>query len=112
MKLNNRQLTFDQQPIILNDRTLVPVRAIFEALGANVVWDDSSQTVISNKNEIEIKLTIGSNVMTINGKEKVLDVSPQIISGRTLIPVRAIAESFDVDVDYNVYNQTVLLCSK
>jgi parvulin-like peptidyl-prolyl isomerase len=83
---------------IINDRTMVPLRAIFEALGAEVTWDDATRTAVSNRDGMEIRITIGENRLLKNGEEVILDVPAQIVDSRTLVPVRAIAESYDCKV--------------
>lgn len=107
--LNGEQLYFDQPPIIKEDRTLVPLRAIFEALGANVDWNQDTQTVTANKDEINISMTIGSNTMQKNNSSITLDVSAQIVNDRTLVPARAIAEAFGCNVEWNGDEQTVTI---
>lgn len=107
--LNGKEIDFDQTPIIVDGRTLVPLRAIFEALGATVDWNGTTQTVTSTKEGVTISMTIGQTEMYKNGEVKRLDVAPQIIGGRTLVPVRAIAESFDIDVEWNGDTNTVIL---
>lgn len=100
--LDGNQLVFDQPPIIRNDRTLVPVRAIFEALEAEVTWDGETATVTAVKDDTTIKLVINSDIMMVNSKKVVLD-SPAIIAadtGRTLVPLRAISESFKIGVSW------------
>lgn len=99
--VNGMQVDFDQQPIIQNDRALVPLRGIFEALGADVYWDSASRSIISSKNGTNLIMTIGSNTMYKNGVAQYLDVPPQIINDQTMVPVRVIAESFDCDVLWN-----------
>lgn len=98
---NNSELFFDQPPIIVNNRTLVPLRAIFEAMGASVEWDQNTQTVTSRKNDTTISLTIGSDTMYKNGESIMLDVPAQVVNNRTLVPVRAISEAFGADVEWN-----------
>ena len=98
--LNGAILSFDQQPIIQNGRTLVPLRAIFEALGADVQWEQSTQTVTAVRGNITVSFTIGSNILIKNGEQITLDVSAQIVGGRTLVPARAVAESFGADVKW------------
>ena len=77
------------QPIVQNDRTLVPVRFISESFGANVGWDGDTETVTVTLGGRTIVLKIGSDIMTIDGTETTLDVPAQTISDRTLIPLRA-----------------------
>ncbi len=107
--INGTPVAFDQPPIIQNDRTLVPLRAIFEALGGTVGWDDVTQTVTSVKGDITVRLTIGSNLLYVNEAAVKLDVPAQLVNGRTLVPARAVAESFRCKVDWDEKTQTVLI---
>lgn len=109
VKVNGQSITFDQAPIIDNGRTLVPVRAIFEALGASVEWYSETGTVVSKKGKTTVKMTIGSSTMQKDGKDITLDVPAQLINDRTLAPVRAIAEAFGCNVDWNGNTQTVTI---
>ena len=109
VKLNGEKIIFDQNPIILNGRTLVPMRAIFEALGAEVDWDGETKSVTARYEDITIKIQIGSSTMLKNGQSLQMDVCPQLVDGRTMVPVRAISDSFKVAVDWNGYTRTVLL---
>lgn len=108
--LNGEAIEFDQSPIIVDGRTLVPLRAIFEALGATVDWNGETKTVTSTKDGTTISMTIGKAEMYKNGEVKELNVASQIVGGRTLVPVRAIAESFNVNVDWDGDTRTVILC--
>lgn len=83
--INGQPLSFEKeaQPTIENSRTLVPLRAIFEALGAEVQWDDKTKTVSSKKGNSEIKLVINGQAF-INGQPVNLDVPAKIVEGRTL----------------------------
>ena len=100
---------YDQNPELINNRTLVPLRAIFEAMGADVHWDQATQTVTSTRKGVTIKLTIGDSALYKNGKSIPVDVPAQIINGRTMIPVRVIAEAFGADVDWNGNGRAVLI---
>lgn len=90
-----------QKPVIVDGRTLVPLRAIFEAMGAEVNWDNNTQTVTATRNGTAISLAIGSDKLYVNGEERTLDVPAQLINGSTMVPVRAVAESFNCEVDWN-----------
>ena len=107
--LNDSLIKFDQPPVIKDDRTLVPLRAIFEALGATVDWDGETQTVTSVRGDKEVKLSIGSNVLYVNSQAVELDVPAQLINDRTMVPVRAVAESFDCFVDWDGEQKTVII---
>ena len=110
--LNGNLIRFDQPPVIKDDRTLVPLRAIFEALGATVDWDGTTQTVTSVRGDKKVVLTIGNDVLYVNSQEVKLDVPAQLISDRTMVPVRAVAESFDCFVDWDGESQTVIIEEK
>lgn len=105
--LDDKLLTFDVEPQIINGRTMVPMRKIFESLGAVVTWDESSRTVTGKKGDTTVNVTIDSKVLFKNSSPKALDVAPVIIDGRTLVPVRAIAESFDCTVEWVEKTRTV-----
>ena len=107
--LNGTALTFDQPPVVEGGRTLVPMRAIFEALGAKVDWIGTERRAKAEKDGITVSLTIGSRIMVRNGESIELDVPAMSIGGRTLVPVRAIAESFGADVKWNAETRTVII---
>ena len=107
VRLNGYELYFDQPPIIVDNRTLVPLRAIFEAMGASVDWIQSEQTVISQRDDVVISLQIGSDFMYRNGEQIILDVPAMVVNDRTLVPVRAISEAFGAEVDWNNSTKTV-----
>ncbi|MGN0183447.1 MAG: stalk domain-containing protein [Candidatus Ornithomonoglobus sp.] len=107
--LNGIPVSFDQNPIIEDGRTLVPLRAIFEALGAVIDWDGDTQTVTSTKNGTVVKLKIGDNIMQKNDERIELDVPAKIVNERTLVPARAVAEAFGCKVDWNGDTQTVII---
>ena len=105
-------LTFDQAPLIIEGRTFVPLRAIFEKLGAKVEWDGETRTITSKKGDTSVSMTIDKNIMTVNNDEKELDTAPKIVNGRTLVPVRAVAEAFSCSVDRNGETNTVIITQK
>ena len=107
--INGTALTFDQPPVIEGGRTLVPMRAIFQALGARVEWDGNTKTAIAEKDGVTVSLTIGSGVMVRNGESIELEVPAIARGGRTLIPVRAVAESFGADVKWDAEKRTVTI---
>lgn len=127
--LDGEQIQFDVQPIIENDRTLVPMRAIFEALGAEVKWYNEDQIVkVYLNNEISstaLELTVGSAMMKrtrfshtggpggagVPVERIELDVPAKIISERTFVPLRAVSEAFDCDVLWDGDTKTVTITS-
>ncbi len=91
----------ETNPFIESGRTLVPMRAIFEALDCEVCYNEKERAVYTVGNGKLVKLVIDSNIAEINGEPCELDVSAKIVNGRTVVPLRFIAETLDKDVDYN-----------
>lgn len=106
--LNGQGLKFEVPPTIENGRTLVPLRAIFEALGANIKWDDNTQTITATKPGTEIKLIIGGQTYK-NGQQISLDVPAKIINGRTLVPLRFVSEAMGCQVDWDGDTETITI---
>jgi len=107
--VKDEERTFDQMPVIISGRTLVPMRGIFEALGAAVFWDDATKTVTGKRGGKTIALTISESNAIVDGEFKVLDVAPQIINGRTMVPVRFISEALGEEVGWNGETKTVTI---
>jgi hypothetical protein len=102
-----RNMKFDTPPVIKDGRTLIPVRAVSEAFGAEVTWDPIGQTVTILKGETEIVLEIGSLGALVNGEEAILDVPSEIMGGRTVIPLRFVVENLGLTVDWDEETETV-----
>ncbi len=98
-------------PQIINSRTMVPLRSIFEALGANVEWHAPTSTAISTIGDDKVEITIGEKKIKKNGEylETEIDVPAQIVDSRTLVPVRAISEAYDCTVEWDADTRTVLI---
>ena len=103
-----------QDPIIIEGRTLVPMRTIFEALGADVQWidEDGVQSIVAATEETTINMTINSEKFYVNGEEKTLDVPAQLINDKTLVPIRAISESLGCSVEWEQETKTVIIESR
>lgn len=111
VNLDGRRLSFEVPPIIDNGRTLVPLRAIFEAMGAHVEWNASTRTVTATKDGTKVILAIGSTKPTVNGQVTVLDVPAKIVDDRTLAPLRFVGEAFGGKVAWNQSTYTVDITS-
>ena len=109
--LDGRRLTFDVPPYLVNGRTLVPLRVIFEELGASIVWDNVTKTVTATKGGTVVVLTIGDTSPTVNGQIRPIDQPMIAVNGRTLVPLRFVAEAFGVKVDWNPAALTVTITS-
>ncbi len=96
----------DVDPVIVNDRMLVPLRQVFEKMGAEVVWDDSTKTATCTLNDISVKVTLNTPVAEINGESFSLDAAPAVVNDRILVPVRFIAEGLGARVTYRNNTKT------
>lgn len=105
--LNDSKLEFDQPPVTHNYRTMVPIRKIVEALGAEVSWNNDTETASITKGSINVKITIGNSTIYSNGREIITDTPAMILNDRTLVPVRFISEIFGCAVDWNEESKTV-----
>lgn len=110
--LNGEKMTFDVNPFIENDRTLVPFRAIFEAVGADVQWDAETRTVIAarEKNNETTFITLQIDLAAfVNSEEKELDVPAKIVNDRTFVPLRFVVEALGEKVEWDGESYSVLI---
>jgi hypothetical protein len=105
--VNDSVLPAYPPPIESGGRILLPMRTIFEALGATVKWEEATQTAIGTRGDVTVRMTINSRVASINERQVTLDVPAQLISGSTYMPVRFPAEAFGAEVGWNAVSQTV-----
>jgi hypothetical protein len=107
--VNGEEPEFDVAPVIKDGSSLVPFRAISEALKAEVSWNEDEKSVTVTKDGIVVKLILGSTTAYVNGKEVTLEVPGQLLSGRTVVPVRFISEAFKAQVDWEPVSQSVVI---
>ena len=98
-----------QGPVIVEERTLVPVRGVFEAIGFEVDWDDDARAATLTRADFTVIVTLDSNVFTTNGASHNLEVPAQLIGGRTLLPIGAVLESVGYEVDWDAATRTVVI---
>ena len=111
--VDGQRVSFDGEPRILNGRTMVPIRAIFEALGADVEWNNDARTAIATKDGFRISLAMNSFLIMIGDSDCIeMDVTPINIDGRLLVPARFAAEAFSCEVDWLNDTRTVVIESK
>lgn len=111
VKVNDTVIRFpDQKPIIQNERTLVPIRFVAEALEYDVDWNEKDNTAVIDDGKII--LYIGTNKAKINGKSVTLDVASTVVRDRTMVPLRVIAETLDCSVDWIGETKTILINQK
>lgn len=111
IEVDGVKLQSDTSPEIVNGRTFVPLRVIFEALNAEVKWDDISKTVYANKEGTKLDIKIGDKKALLNGQKVDMDESAYISNGRTMIPVRFIGENLNYTVNWNNASREVVLTS-
>lgn len=107
VNVNGQTMNFDQPPIVRSGRVFVPLRGVFEQLGASVVYANGQINATGNGRTIS--LNIGSTQATVNGQQQVLDVAPFLVGSRTLVPLRFIAQSLGAAVDWNDQTSTVTI---
>lgn len=114
--VDGEKVEFDQRPLNKQDRILVPVRAIFEAFGYNMEWDGDTRTAHAINQNSAISIQIGNQKIFYmkDGVQSVYecDVAPILVAGRTLIPLRGVAESIGCQVEWNEKTSTVVITSR
>lgn len=107
--VDNAKVEFDQSPVILDGTTLVPIRAVFEQAGAEVSWDQDTQTATLVKDNYTVTIKLNDTVLYKNGTQIALAKPAQIINDRVLIPVRAIGEAMDFDINWDGFHSQVVI---
>ena len=110
--VNGVSKVMEVSPYIKNNRTYVPIRFLGYALGltdADIVWDESTNKATLTKGDNVVELTIGSTTITVNGESQTMDVAPEIVSNRTMLPARYVAEGLGYVVGWDPGTSTVLV---
>ena len=107
--IDEKPVKFDVDPRIIEGRTLVPMRAIFERFGLQVAWNEAAGTAVGYDSQHAISFTIGQKSALVNGQEQVLDVPASLIDGRTLIPLRFLSASLGYNVVWVGEPQLILI---
>lgn len=100
---------FDTPPVIKEGRTLIPVRAISEAMGADVVWNAEEKTVTITKDDKVIVFILTENKVIVDEAEVTIDVPAEVMNNRTMVPLRFIAEQLGLNVEYDEEMQTIVI---
>ena len=110
--LNGKELTFSEaQPQDFSNHVFVPMRGIFEALGASVNWDPIGQTITATKNQRRVELQIGSSQASVDGHTITMDAPARMLNGSSMVPLRFISEALGASVDWSDLAQTVTITS-
>jgi len=105
--VNGQAMSFDQPPVMRNNRVFVPMRAIFERLGSTVVF--SNGVINAQGNGRNVHLTIGSAQASVNGQPLTMDVAPFTVAGRTEVPLRFVAQALGANVNWDPNSSTVAI---
>lgn len=105
--VDDSKIETDVPPVVVDGRTLVPVRAIFEAIGAEVTWDGTANTATGVRDGVTVQIQIDNTTAYVNGEARTLDVPAQLINDRTMVPARFISEAMGCDVTWHQETQTV-----
>ncbi len=108
-KLDGRTLQFDQPPVMMGGRVMVPLRGIFESLGATVRFEAASQRILANRGSQSVELMLGSNQAMVGSQPVTLDSPASTIGGRTMVPLRFVSEALGTEVRWQDSTQTVFL---
>lgn len=112
VNLDNEYLIFDVGAKVVNSRTMVPLRAIFEKLDARVEWDNEARQIHIESDDTDMVFTIDSDIALLNGEEVKIDAPPIIDNSRTLIPIRFLAENLGYTVSWEQETQTAFITSE
>jgi predicted secreted protein len=105
--VNNCPIYFDASPLVQNNRVLVPLRAIGQALGASVEWNALTKEIVIAKDGVTTKLVIGRNSAMVNETSRLMDTAPTISQNRTMVPVRFVSEFLGAKVGWDQISQVV-----
>ncbi len=115
MLVDGKPVVLEAAPVILKSRTLLPIRAVVEAVGGTIAWEPLARKVTIIRSDKTLELWIGRNVAELNGQSTTIDsdakVVPIIMNGRTLLPLRFVAEAIALDVKWNATARTVTITS-
>ena len=108
--VDGKEIIFtDQAPIIKNDRTMIPLRGVLETMGIDIVWNAEEQSITAERGDSYALFKIGETTLKTAEGEITLDVAPEIINDRTMIPLRAVTESFGAEVTWDADTKTVTI---
>lgn len=112
VQVNNEAVTFrNQEPVYISGRVLVPLRGVFEKMGASVDWKPAERTVHASKGSTEVSLKIGEKWASVNGQTLSMDVPAQILNGATMVPIRFVSEALGAQVKWDDNTRMVMIYS-
>jgi len=112
VSVDGQPIVFDQPPVMSQGRVMVPLRGVFEKLGATVNYDAASQNVTARRGTTLISLSANSSEAQVNGVTRTMDSPPIMMGSRVLVPLRFVSEALGADVKWQAYNSSVTILSK
>ena len=109
VKFNDDILGFDEPPIIENGSTLVPMRFLFEQMGADVEWDSETQTATATLDNTVVTFSIDNINAEVNKTSATMDVPARLINGKTMVPLRFLSENMVYNVDWDADSRTAII---
>ena len=106
---NSTSSEIDVAPYIVDETVMVPLRAIFEALGAVISWDADTRTIFAVKGNSVVVMQVGQDVMFVNGEKLDIEYPSIIVDSRTMIPLSAVSKAFECNVNYDAANGAITL---
>lgn len=107
VNINGQGIYFDVSPVIIGSSTYVPMRAVLEEIGISVCWDDAKKSVTAENEEISVTAYLGSNEITVNGEKTQIELTPIMLGGRVMLPVRSFADIFGAVVSWDNSSRSV-----
>lgn len=109
MSVENEVIALVPDPVIVNDRTLAPMEDTFKALGIAYALDEASNTIMTMKDGKAAVMQVDNTIFGLDNGQKTLDVAPQVVEGKIMIPVRAVAEAYGYNVDWVAEERLVVI---
>jgi Zinc carboxypeptidase/Copper amine oxidase N-terminal domain len=109
VNINGKEMDFDQPAVLMNYRTMVPVRGVFEQVGASLTWNNTTKTAVIKKDDTVVSMTVGKSTATVNGETRTLDAPATIINSRTMIPLRFVGEAIGATIKWDSASRTAYI---
>ncbi|HEY4003444.1 MAG TPA: copper amine oxidase N-terminal domain-containing protein [Candidatus Xenobia bacterium] len=107
--VNGNPVTFDQPPVMSGGRVLVPLRGVFERLGATVTWNAATRSIVAQTGSTQVDLAVGSTQATVNGQAAAMDSPPILVNARAMVPLRFVSQALGATVNWDANQQRVAI---
>ena len=109
VKLKGEEVVFDQGPILVNEKPMIPLRAVFEKMGASISWDNSTETVLAMCKDTIVMIQIGNEKMFKLDESIVLETPAMLVNDRTLIPIHVVTDVWGSNIEWNSETNEVII---